>query len=598
MHLVLYVVTYNILTYCTITTCTNSLWSDIIAKGISAINKRSQNVYIFTCKYNNIITLEHNFLLQRIGTDVPFMIIDLAEKIDVSSNKPKYVRKFGITKNDALYLILHHKSDSYNDIEMISDYLDYFNEHDSISPRPKCLTIFFNNDSTLEKQFKILLKDAWIRKFLDFTIIEVMLNNNNLVYGEQYVYFYNPFDKIFVKQILGENEYIFPDKLVNLAGFSLNVVYPNFTKYNTIPQYELYPKVLIASKVLNFTINAITVSNFTIDQFPAFVKHVTRLFKTGVPDFSTFHVMKGTANSINYLEVDIPMSGCKLVVVGPMIYTKKLKIPLHILLDVFVFPLLIVILVKFALKLHMNIEKWSVSDILILLVGIPTKKTRSQVLGGKIITSFIILLSINYSAEFYSNFLKIQLIQTEMSFDTMEKIRDTQFSIYINQASYNISFANNEMLKDIKSQVIIIKDIEECVNLLLQYKNRLCALIEYRAVQLVDQYRNADGLPLMKMANPGFCEYARRSHIFQKASPYAQKLNRIFKSLYESSIAEVLINQGNTNYTVLDEKLYDEPDHTLAFDLLLILSIGYAFSLVMFGLEYMSETIPIIRRCF
>ncbi|OXU18722.1 hypothetical protein TSAR_009829 [Trichomalopsis sarcophagae] len=155
-----------------------------------------------------------------------------------------------VHKDLSLSLILYHRSDSEkNDFRKLFNTLFSYSKIDQISPRPRCF--YFNNAGTLDFLFNSVLEESWNLRFLDVTVIEVVLSSNSLgknaVEDVPYIYSYNPFYKIFIKRYFNVSATIFPDKLVDLNGseFWIHVPYVpdkdhklDYTKQNNTVVYK------------------------------------------------------------------------------------------------------------------------------------------------------------------------------------------------------------------------------------------------------------------------------------------------------------------------------------------------------------------------
>ncbi|OXU19641.1 hypothetical protein TSAR_003519 [Trichomalopsis sarcophagae] len=127
------------------------------------------------------------------------------------------------------------------------------------------------------------------------------------------------------------------------------------------------------------------------------------------------------------------------------------------------------------------------------------------------------ILSIRYSMTFS---VDIQLQNTELKFDTLEKMKETKFQIRV-----------------------------------------FCFMQDFSAQAFIEKYHHSDGSPLFQISDPlksQPCLFS--SYVFQKASPYAYKMQRIFEMIFESGI---LFSHMNGESRHMSHVLIDNAQDTL-----------------------------------
>ena len=158
------------------------------------------------------------------------------------------------------YVIFHHVlGDSLKSLQNIIDLLMQL--HFSFN-HPKCLIIFNNENLRDDKWLETFLKYAWVKKFLDISVIEIDVSNTNV-----FLHYFLPFDNSFIKQTLTAETELFPNKLKNVNRYPLKafgcqyIPFMNFLKINEITGIQKkdlhYPLILIAADIMNFSIKYI-----------------------------------------------------------------------------------------------------------------------------------------------------------------------------------------------------------------------------------------------------------------------------------------------------------------------------------------------------
>lgn len=112
-------------------------------------------------------------------------------------------------------------------INKTESFIDFLEVQLSVRKRPKCLITYASNNSEYKEDENILvdiLKYAWKKNFLDFTIIVTNFEQKTLNFSSSLIYYFNPFNNcIYQEQLQDENIEIFPNKLRNGFGHPIYI---------------------------------------------------------------------------------------------------------------------------------------------------------------------------------------------------------------------------------------------------------------------------------------------------------------------------------------------------------------------------------------
>lgn len=202
----------------------NNNWLDNVLNQLNSDSKISR-VAVLT-NIDGKFRFQQEVIFKKILQNYPMILINVSNNnkiaIDVSFRLSKFPRE------SIIYVILQNisRSDISNEL---NETLSLIIEKSSVSPRPKCLTILFSDKEFKEIEItQQMLVSAWTLKFLDFSILRIGGIKTE-------IFFYNPFNFTFYFNYFESTEAIFPDKLSNMNGYSINVAI-----YNKPPKMKLW----------------------------------------------------------------------------------------------------------------------------------------------------------------------------------------------------------------------------------------------------------------------------------------------------------------------------------------------------------------------
>lgn len=127
-------------------------------------------------------------------------------------------------------------------------FVDFLIPQLSVRERPKCLIVYCNFANYNENNVMNILKYAWQKKFLHFSIVELIYFNANN-YRFSLIYYFNPFNEVVHKKEFRKDIEIFPEKLRNGFGYPLHIfkglrvakIIAHFIKFNRKDRFSYSP---------------------------------------------------------------------------------------------------------------------------------------------------------------------------------------------------------------------------------------------------------------------------------------------------------------------------------------------------------------------
>ena len=162
-------------------------------------------------------------------------------------------------------------------------------------------------------------------------------------------------------------------------------------------------------------------------------------------------------------------------------------------------------------------------------------------LSERIFFVFVVLAFFQYVNNFFTTLLNIELLREEISFDTFEDLVNSNLTPYFDEAYIKRIFTySTEFLDTIQTRITSVSNIDKCIDILMKSRNMYCVTHTIKAREFIERYRNSDGTPIMKMAEPTIFQETF-VYFFEKSSPYVEKFDKIIKLIFESGIFAKLI---------------------------------------------------------
>ena len=447
----------------------------------------------------------------------------------------------------------------------------------------------------MNSDYEKVLIYAWVKKFIDFSILEVYANDNL----EPLLHFYNPFHNMYTKNFLCSEKNIFPDKLHDVNGYSMNVPLCNFYPYmyvkldeNGNPSSEMvtavHADILTVVERMNFTFN------FSFDEKDdSFANYLTKSMRklmnnevNLIPIAASISFIQQMSKSSSVLTIEF-IEASDLRAAVSILIMNKLYVPEEIVVYLFIIPACIVSYCLIIIYLKMCKERWEMFYALRLLFGIPIY-THPQTLVDRIIFTSIVLLSMQYSVKFYSTFLNTEMVYNEIPLNTLEEIDESGLDVYINRVYYNhVVASHNVHIQNMKPRMHAVDDISTCIEKLITGGNAsVCVTMSSFTRYYANRYVNAKGKPIMKAVGAVFYE-DRAAFVIEKASPYYEKFRRILQAIQEAGIGK-LLKKRQTPITVPDITNARKgifTDNIFLVQLVFVLSVGYTISFISLLIE-------------
>lgn len=536
--------------------------------------------YHVTTLLENSIGKNHvqDRLLHKIASNFPNFAINLDTIGKSNDNRSLNTPVLQNPSQSTMLVIIFQKSTFkkvYNTLNMMA-------MNSSISPRPKCLLIFLNESDWSDKEGKKILNYAWSLQFSDFSAL-VMKDDNRTFYMS-----YNPFKNKYDAGFLGTANDLFPDKIHNVNKYPL--IIPGFDMKPYFYLETIDEKTKKIRGTLSMHINMIAEKlNFK----PRFTNESTKIQRSSNAEkfeelFKRLEENKLQMSPITFL-IDTRLYGRNLVkgfmvregkavVLVPVLEKSELNFTIEIFLYILSLPVIVGIFYLFSMILKFERSNWTAERILRLLIGWTITPPEKRI--EKSMFLFIAVLSIIFTTIFLTKFSEMKIVYGEQSFDSVEDILNSKMKIY----SYlSVHKYDSEDIQKLFSKSEQVKDIDKCVEKLIETRRAVCITLYEAARFLVESHKDENRNPIMKMSKIVFRKQFT-AYAYEKASPFAKKFDKFIKSAFEAGIP---LDKGfKSNVTIhKSEKIPTIQD--ILFEQLISISItGFSFSIMILTLEF------------
>lgn len=480
-----------------------------------------------------------------------------------------------------------------NNLNETKSFIDYLIPQLSIRQRPKLLTVCLKN-SVLEDEIDTIniLKYAWKKNFLDFSIIITNTKGENATKLFTTAYHYSPFNGTIVKRKLHKGIDLFPDKLRNAYGYPLNIATINIP-YKTTHIQRPYRKVKIFPRDLfniNFTARVLNLTTV--------LKKNENVSKPIFNDYLKKNNLDMTArwmfnrNYLTYFLIPaVDQRSIEWLAFVPIFSASRMDIFVKLLCNVliifgFIFSFLY-LLHRFQTAAGGSIIIFDyVKLILAQSIGQEPRKAVLRIIMTTVIAASVIIMN-----DILSDLISIQFGKREMPFDTYEDLYNSQLqTITADPYLQHLENIDDEYLQKIINRTLYESNPELCVFTLRDWKNVSCIYSPFDVEGEISDYPNPDGSPAMKVAQPPID--VREScffYWFADASPYAAKFHKTMQRVKETSLmhlpalteknSSIILYPNNINVTVV----FDDQDNTE--QLLTVSCFGVLTSVIVFVIE-------------
>lgn len=239
------------------------IWLPTLSTQIVQELKPHQITFFGNKTYEEYIN-EELFVSRNLIHDIPCEIVSL-EQLLLNEDNLSATSSFMVSKprHATLNVILNSV-----DYQSVNATIDLCAQLSPYSMRPHCFYICFNKYGTSVSNIRSILRHAWSKNFLDFSVLTVDWGKD---YNASAVIFnYNPFYDQISYTFLNPEVKIFPYKLNNVNGYLMKLSFWNrppliTAEKNQDGAYKVgdrnYPFTDFAVKVMNFTTEFIYFEN-------------------------------------------------------------------------------------------------------------------------------------------------------------------------------------------------------------------------------------------------------------------------------------------------------------------------------------------------
>lgn len=401
----------------------------ILEKAVKDLNPYQIAVFtaspeVFNCTHN--LTIANEYPSLKMGpTDM--------EKMDYLSNS-------SVLKNtlqtSLIVIYTNHVSFAMRVIDLSTQVISAYD-------RPKFLC--FSLDTRFEKSLKRLLKYAWDKRILDFTLLSMNQENGTIT-----SMMYNPFKPSF--DVVNDTAVIFPDKLKSINKYPIylgrawpDALHPEYR--DQAAQWEKYQvEVYVVLYAMNFLLKPASDPNF------AAWENYSQWFTSRHVDLIGFQTL--SIESRGYPSVPTERD-CRPIVAGaPILYVRKVLIPDSVILCIVVLTGIILSFIILINHLKGKRHYIRIFDATQLLMGQSPTTLDPKTMVQKIIYVTVTILFVYMSNDLFSEVVKVNFYQEEVPFENLKDMDNYPFPIYVPQydkiSLFSFNHDNDPILKSLK----------------------------------------------------------------------------------------------------------------------------------------------------
>lgn len=464
-----------------------------------------------------------------------------------------------------------------NDLNEIKDFIDYLGRFLSPRTRPKCLIVLYHTQSDFSDISEIL-KYAWRKSFLDFSLIELNRSSNSVIYN------YNPFFEQVNKSNFTQNVQIFPDKLKNINGYPIHIqefdVPKSAIKHVRLPTGKI--KFLFTNEnYLNLTLKFM---NLTIAR--KYLKFQLKLKSDflSIWDSDMLGILFYSATPSDRFIIPSGQPGVKIVAVVPVITTSQVNVSLIFFFTAIIFCGFLVgtitLIKHFRFSILTDLKNFDLVGIfLIQPIHRKPRKTIDRIIFMMISIAFVKILT-NY----YTKIINVKFQTKEILFKNykdLEHLQPVSDMPYIKELEIQ-----NPDLKAWINKTIQNDIIGDCLTMLEKSKNISCLMDEVTAEWYLDQIDETFGYRAMKVAEIPLINFGEGYYWFKSASPYAFKFDKINRVIKEGGLTQIpfLVQKDRHVYEIQESGKTKFNEINLQ-QLMLVLYVGLTIASVTFIIE-------------
>lgn len=473
-------------------------------------------------------------------------------------------------------LILLHSSD-VNDVR---SFIDFFVTMSPVKKRPKCLVHLSSDDLIFKNSIKRLLKYAWEKKFLDFSIV-TMLNEKNATLK---VLNFNPFFDTFDEYSFDKGVNVFPDKLKDVNRYP--ILLPNSRESEPLLHLKLKNgKVLIVHEGIYFAHFILQMMNFEMKFKKVSTEIEEGRFFELESDFwpsyhSSFYIRTGNI-------VPAEDKFIALVAVVPIIPAAPIKISWILISKILIISLIVIVFIHVIRYIKLTKEFKEGFSMITTMLGQPVKRDPKKAIGRIIFLTLVMMYVLIINISFQSDVIDMNFGEKYKSFDTYQSWYDSNFEVitdfYETQAIIK-GFHKDTDLKKLLTRVKFVESTDKCIDDLFREKNFICITFYNKAFVSTKYYRDSKGLPVMKIASD-YVYTTAPFYLFSDGSPYTERFHELQRRVREAGLTYGFLIR-NENRIPLPEPIESKTEEKYILkQLLIILFFGFIVSTASFFIE-------------
>ncbi|XP_058795146.1 uncharacterized protein LOC131666474 [Phymastichus coffea] len=404
-------------------------------------------------------------------------------------------------------------------------------------PRPKSLLVLDDEDASLDKLcLRRILLLAWHHQFLNFSVITVN--------GTANIFNYNPFSNTLRGAALTNETEIFPDKLQNMHGWTLNfplVDCPPSTIVRKqsgslkISGHE-YPYFPIFAKALNFKLNVME-ERWEVNSW-----HVNHN-KTGFDDLFADETTDGmtvsfvsNAKSIGpAVTLASTFFSVRVVVLVPIMRYTSVESPWEIYVVAVAVAVLVGAIHLLTRFTSLPRPEYGITDMYRSFLGLAASSAPSSRLG-KLSLASIFVVSLVCSSGLFTKLTDSQLVKKDIELDSFEQIEAANLTLYLpvyfRQVAERIE---NAAFRNLLARSVTVAEPASCLARLQHSRSCVCVAMS----DVAEYYIARQGpSPAFKISKLTFHNQLM-AFPFRKGSPYVDRISELQRTLVEAGISKI-----------------------------------------------------------
>lgn len=531
--------------------------------------------------------LDH--IYQKIVQQIPTITVDFLDISQSGDNRTLEMTTFKNPRQSTIYVILQGKNTYRSQFMDVKDILHQLVQVAPVKMRPRCLVVFSNHGNFSQDKAEQILLYAWSLKFLDLTVLIVDSQQSNYIS-------YNPFTKTYDIGSLKNENYLFPNKLIDVNKYVLNIPVLDFPPYLIVKTNDKNEIYIDGSNSYLYFKSVAEKLNFKLNYtyFPGQVgeAYFNAVFSIGRDETNMSPITIIFKDQI--IELDILLGDvfeiAELVVIVPIIPQYNVDIPFAAFIYLSSFIIIIIICFVSLRVLKIKSKQWNFLYLFAVLIGMGT--SRPKKLSERIIFITMAILSIIYTNELFSKLAEIKIVRSEKDFNTFEEIENSQLNVY---SPVPEKYFDNEEFQKLTSKGQLMQNFTYCLNELIYTRNAICIVPLGNAIYFVNKHLDAEGNPIIKMADMSSNrEFA--GFTFGRASLFIEQFNKLIQRMIECAVFpdremyKVELHDSKEKSTVTDD--------TIIKTALSILIIGFSTATVAYiqELNYYSIISVILKK--